>query len=107
MKKYMSIMIMVLICSMSHATDGGINELDKKTVKEMSENERLERVQVLEERILELESTDLKSMPAAERRETKKELRYIQKEMKAHSSHGVYISTAGLVIIILLAIIIF
>jgi hypothetical protein len=84
-----------------------IDRLEKDAVRDMTEDMRKDRVLELENRLIQLQDIDFKEMERAERKEMKSELRYIKKELKAHENHGIYISTAGLVIIILLAIIIF
>lgn len=71
----------------------------------MDESEMQARYEILEARILEMQSMDLKSLERAERKEAKQEMRYIQKEMKALGNGGIYISTTALVIIIILLII--
>ena len=107
MKKTALALLFAISSTLLFAGGEEIDRLDKKTVLEMPESDRNERVTELENRLLEIKEIDFKELERPERKELRSELRYIKKEMRAHANHGVYISGAGLVIIILLAILIF
>ncbi|NNC83963.1 MAG: hypothetical protein HKN79_10330 [Flavobacteriales bacterium] len=106
--KKISIALMFFVSStLLYAGGEEIKRLDQQTVLEMSEEDRTMRVNELEDRLVQLQEIDFKQLERAEKKEVRSELRYIKKEMRAHANHGVYISGAGLIIIILLAILIF
>lgn len=63
------------------------------------------RVEVMKARVAEIQQMDLKHMSATERKEIKKELKDMRKEIKAGPTY-VYISGAGLLIIILILLLI-
>jgi len=100
------IAIAALFLSISmFASNEPIDRLDKQVVKEMSADQRMARISVLEERVSVIQDIDMKSLERSERKQVKGELQYIQHEMKAHTSGGIYISSGALVIIIILLII--
>lgn len=57
-------------------------------------------------RLEEIKAMDLKNMPRSERRKYAKEVKHIEKKMKAVGG-GVYISAGALILIIVLLIILF
>lgn len=62
------------------------------------------RIEVLQNRLKEINEMDLKHLEKAEKSEVKKELREIRRELKAYNASGIYISIGGLLIIVLLLI---
>jgi ABC-type Fe3+-citrate transport system substrate-binding protein len=104
MKKII-ILTTLLIGSITVASAADINKLSKEEVKTMTDEERSERVIVLEERLMELSELDVKNMERQERREIKKEVKYIQKELKAHGNGGIYISSGAVILVLLLIIV--
>ncbi|MCX2745280.1 hypothetical protein OO013_15485 [Mangrovivirga sp. M17] len=99
-----SILIILFTAFSTILFAGEIKPLDKETIKNMTDQQRTERVRLLEERIKEIENMDLKTMERPERKEIKKELRGIKKEMKQHASGGIYIGAGVLILIIILLI---
>jgi hypothetical protein len=63
-------------------------------------------VQKMVNRLEEIKAMDLKKMPRSERRKYAKEVKHIEKRMKAVGG-GVYISAGALILIIVLLIILF
>ena len=81
--------------------------LSKDQVKSMNLDERMERVLVLEERVLEIQNiVETQELAGPDKRALKKELRKINKEMKLLDGGGIYISAGAIIIILLLIIII-
>lgn len=83
---------------------------NKKAIKEkvaaMTEEQKQARVGEIKERVEEIKNMDKSQLSKEDRKELRQELRSMNKEAKALGSGGVYISIAGLVIIILLLILI-
>lgn len=104
-KKTVSL-IFFLCFSFSLIAGEAITPLDRKTIKNMSQEQRQIRVNVLEKRLKEIQSMDLASLGRSDKKEIKMEVKDINKELKRHAiSGGVYISVGALIIIILLLII--
>lgn len=83
-----------------------IEPLTRQEMKDITTPEREARMVLLEDRINDLNELDPENMTRQERRETRKELRTIQHEMKAHVGGGVYISAGAVIILLLLLILI-
>ena len=100
----------VLMCNPALAqqemSETPVPELTRKEVRTMDDADRQARVDVLEARIEELQNTDPSELTSSERRDVRKELRQMSRELEAHAAGGIYIS-AGAIIVILLLIIIF
>lgn len=92
---------------------------DNDETKAPVQSELQARVDILVERLVEIESMDIPSLKSTEKRALKKEVRTIHKELKSINENpanppvnippavvgnGVYISVGGLIIIILLLI---
>ncbi|MBR9998999.1 MAG: hypothetical protein KFF73_08510, partial [Cyclobacteriaceae bacterium] len=76
-----------------------------KTIKDMNTEQRQARVNVLENRLRELEAMDLKSLEKRDKKELTKEVKDINRELKRHAtSGGVYISVGVLLLVIILLI---
>jgi hypothetical protein len=98
--------IFFLFLSFSLIAGDAITPLDRKAIKNMSQEQRQIRVNVLEKRLKEIQSMDLQSLGRSDKKEIKMEVKDINKELKRHAiSGGVYISVGALIIIILLLII--
>ena len=63
------------------------------------------RAQELNDRLMEIQNIDKSYMTFQEKRELRKEVKAIEKEMSSNSSSGVYISAGALIVIIILLII--
>ena len=116
MKKSISILMAAFLLLLFVPVQVSANEdNDKATTPVKSELQA--RVDVLVERLVEIESMDIPSLKSAEKRTLRKEVRSIKSELKtindspsnppvnippAVVGNGVYISAAGLILIILL-----
>ncbi len=79
----------------SHRNASGSAERDAKTEA---------RIEVLQNRLKEIEQMDFGKLERSEKKEVKSELREIRRELKAYNASGIYISIGGLLIIVLLLI---
>lgn len=64
------------------------------------------RVREIEARILQIKAMDKSQLSHQQRKEIRKELSQIKKEMKGFTSGGVYLSVAAIIIIVLVLILI-
>lgn len=103
--KKLIVLLTLIVSSVSIISANDIHKLSKQEIQSMSDIERQERVDILEERVIEIESMDFDLMTRAERKESRKELNNIQKELKAHARGGIYISAGGVIVIVLLILI--
>lgn len=105
MKKLFFLFVAVLIGTYAMANDQ-IEKLDRKTINEMTVEERQERVIVLETRLDEISSVSFEALDKNAEKGVKKELKIIEKEMKMHQQvgGGLYISGGALLVIIILLI---
>ena len=86
------------------AADNSKKSLEEK-VAAMTEEEKQQRVAEIEQRIQEIKEMDKSGLTRIEKKDMKDELRYMNKEAKALGHGGVYISLAGILLIILILII--
>ncbi len=94
-----------ILIGMVAMANGPVEQLDRKTLKEMTVEQREDRVQLLESRIEELHALDIHSLDKDTRKGIKSELTAMEKEMKMHQNgYGIYISGGVLLIIIILLI---
>ncbi len=81
---------------------------DKKSilarVENMSEEQKETRLMQMKQRVIEIRNMNRSSLSKAERKRLRHELKDMNQEAKALGSGGIYISIAGLAIIILLLI---
>jgi hypothetical protein len=77
---------------------------DKKRIPTPTETADAIRAQELLNRLEEIKAMDVASMTKAEKRELRKEVKAIKKEMREINDGGVYISVGGIIIILLLLI---
>ncbi|MDB5014253.1 MAG: hypothetical protein JWQ25_2455 [Daejeonella sp.] len=78
---------------------------EAKPEKALTEQQQV-RVQQIEARVLEIKNMDKSNLSRTERKQLRKELGSMNKEMKAVSGGGVYLSVGAIIIIILLLILI-
>ncbi len=103
MKKILSFILIGLISFSTFASSlGSTDPLTKENFESKSEEEIQARIEVLEERLQEIEKLDFSSMERAEKKELKKEIKAIEKEMGL--DNRISISIGGAIIIILLLI---
>jgi ribosome recycling factor len=83
---------------------------DTKAIREridrMTDGQKQERIEQIQQRVEEIKAMDRSQLTKAQRRDLKEELKDMNKEAKLLKG-GVYISLAGIIIIILLLILIF
>ncbi len=84
-----------------------VKPLSKKEIKLLTEQESTERVELLEQRLLDISQVDLSYLSAKDKKALQKEVKDIQKELKTHVSVGLYIGGGTLLILILLLIFVF
>ena len=108
MKNKILLLAILLMCTFSTVNvNAAINKKDLKAkVAAMTEEQKEARIQQIKDRVEEIKQMDKSELSRADRKQLKQELRDMNKEAKALGSGGVYISLAGLVIIILLLILI-
>ncbi|HRH59884.1 MAG TPA: hypothetical protein PL045_04895 [Chitinophagaceae bacterium] len=109
MKKSITVFAISCLLLFSSITVSASN-VEKNTLKEkvaaMSEEEKQQRAAEIERRVQEIKSLDKSQLTRLEKKDMRNELRDMNKEAKAIGRGGVYISLAGILIIILVLIII-
>ena len=101
---YFVLTLMFAVSSITaNATSG--NKAIRERVAGMTDTQKEERVQQIQQRLEEIKAMDKSQLTKVERRDLRNELKDMNKEAKAIRG-GIYISVAGIVIIILLLIII-
>lgn len=117
MKKTMSVLALALVMILSSFTTVHASALAEKAAVEskeaikarvaaMTDAEKEERAKYIKARVEEIRTMDKSMLNRAERKELRKELQSMKYEAKAIGSGGVYISLAGILLIILLLILI-
>ncbi len=106
---------LILCCMLSAFSIGSFAAADNKgaskaeinvAVSKMTEAQKETRFEEIKARVEAIKAMDKSTLTKAERKDLKNELRGYNKEAKALGRGGIYISFAGLIIIILLLIII-
>ena len=84
--------------------------LSKKELQEkaaaMTDEQKQARVEEMKQRVQEIKAMDKTQLTSIERKELRQELRNMNKEARAIGNGGIYISLAGILIIILVLILI-
>ncbi len=78
----------------------------EEKVAAMTQEQKEARAEEIKARVLEIQSMDKSKLTSEDRKALRHELRDMNKESKALGSGGIYISLAGIVIIILVLILI-
>ena len=78
----------------------------KEKVTNMTEAQKEARVEEMKARVKEIKEMDKSNLSSADRKALRQELRDMNKEARAIGNNGIYISLAGILIIILLLILI-
>lgn len=81
-----------------------IDELTKKEVKEMTDDQRAERILDLEQRLEEIQQMDLHELDRRDKRALRNEVKDIKSELEAQHNGGIYIGGGAVIIILLLII---
>lgn len=103
MKKLLSLILIGLISFSTFASSLKAPEpLTKENIETKSEEEVAERIEFLELRLQEIEKIDFSNMEKSEKKEIKKEIKAIEKEMGL--DNRISISIGGAIIIVLLLI---
>jgi cell shape-determining protein MreC len=86
-----------------------VSAMDKKTLNDnlsaMTNEQKEARYNQMKQRVEEIKNLDRSTLTREEKRELKAELKDMNREAKAAGKSGIYISTAGIIIIVLLLII--
>ncbi len=108
MKRKIAILAFTLLALFASLNTYAKNDkqLWKDKVAGMTEAQKEERVMELKARVLEIKDMDKSKLSSEDRKALRQELRDMNKEAKALGNGGVYISLAGIVIIILVLILI-
>jgi len=100
-KMHFYLMIMVLSLSIFPST---VIASEKNTIEVTAKsNEMPAEVKVMLDRLEEIKEMDKSTMSRSEKKELRKEVKAIKKNLKA-SNHGIYLSIGAIIIIILLLI---
>lgn len=104
MKKFfVFVLIMLLTFTVTNATAEDRKSLRARIVN-MTNEQKEARMTQIEQRVLEIKNIDKSTLSKTERKALKNELKDIRQEAKAIGRGGIYISFAGLIIIVLLLI---
>ena len=95
---YSIIVVLLLICSPMH-----MYASDEKSPAP-TPSAQAARAEVLINRLEEIKKMDMSAISPAEKKALRHEVRETKKELKTHSSGGVYISVGALLIVIILLI---
>ncbi len=99
-----------LVLLASFASVQTFAKTDKHTIEEkvaaMTQEQKEARAEEIKARVLEIQAMDKSNLSSEDRRALRHELRDMNKESKALGNGGIYISLAGIVIIILVLILI-
>ena len=102
MKSKLYLLTALIIFSLSGSV---ANAKDSKPTKALTEQQQARVVQ-MEARVLEIRSMDKSNLSRAERKQLRQELVSMNKEAKAVTGGGLYLSVGAIIIIILLLILI-
>lgn len=86
--------------------NGLSNREIRDRVETMSAEEKQQRSEMIKMRVEEIKNMDKSNLTTAEKKELKAEMKMMRKEAKAIGGGGIYISLAGILIIILVLILI-
>ena len=81
-----------------------VKTLNGKEIKNLTEVQGKERIEFLQNRLFDIENMSHKDLSGQEKKELKKEVKNINRELKELDG-GIYISSAALLVIILLILI--
>lgn len=108
MKRSIAILVFTLLTLFSSVTTYAKNDKDywKDKVATMTEAQKEARVEEMKARVEEIKKMDKSELSRLDRKALRQELRDMNKEAKAIGNGGIYISLAGVLIIILVLILI-
>ena len=101
------LILSVIVCGNLLTADAGeaVEKMSKKQLQALTEEQSSARLVMLENRLEEIKSMDLKALPKAEKKALKKEIMEIKKQSEFLSG-GVYLSVGAIIIILLVLILI-
>jgi hypothetical protein len=106
MKKILQVALVLLMAATVLPAQAATNDPIKEKVATMTEEQKDARIAEMKRRVHEIKDINKSTLSKQERKELRKELRSMNKEAKQMGRGGVYISLAGILIIILVLIII-
>lgn len=104
MKKLGAVLLVMSLHFSALANISPLSDLEGRENAPVRDAKTEARIEVLQNRLKEINDMDLKLLEQAEKSEVKKELKEIRRELKAYNASGIYISIGGLLIIVLLLI---
>ena len=108
MKRKIAILALTLLTLFVSVNTYAKNNKDywKDKVATMTEEQKEARIAEIKARVEEIKDMDRSKLSSADRKELRQELRDMNKEARAIGNGGIYISLAGILIIILVLILI-
>ena len=108
MKRNIAIFVFLLLAMFTSVNTYAKKDKDywKEKVTTMTEAQKEARVEEIKARVTEIKEMDRSQLSSQDRKELRQELRDMNKEAKAIGNGGIYISLAGILIIILVLILI-
>ncbi|GGH70824.1 putative Mrr-cat superfamily restriction endonuclease [Filimonas zeae] len=105
-KHLLPALTLLLLFSFGAQANGLSNREIRDRVEAMTAEEKQQRAEVIKMRVEEIKNMDKSNLTTAEKKELKAEMKMMRKEAKAVGGGGIYISLAGILIIILVLILI-
>lgn len=102
----LALLLLLSFSVRSVQANGLSNREIKDRVETMSAEEKQQRSEMIKMRVEEIKNMDKSNLTTAEKKELKAEMKMMRKEAKAIGGGGIYISLAGILIIILVLILI-
>lgn len=106
LKHLLPALALLLLFSFGAQASGLSNREIRDRVEAMTAEEKQQRAEVIRMRVDEIKNMDKSNLTTAEKKELKAEMKMMRKEAKAVGGGGIYISLAGILIIILVLILI-
>jgi hypothetical protein len=104
MKRMYVIALLMLLTFSSVVAKAADKKSLKARVENMTEQQKEARVLQMKQRVMEIKNMDKSALTKIEKKRLRNELKDMNQEARALGSGGVYISLAGLIIIVLLLI---
>lgn len=77
-----------------------------KAIKDLTAEERIQRIEQLEKRVWEIRSIPVEDLDRSQRKALRKEMKEINREAKALQGAGIYISGSALLVLLLILLLI-
>ncbi len=110
MKRILTIALTTLFCltmtfsSFEAKASDPVKPLTTTEFKNLDETEKVQRAELLEDRLQEIAAIDADKLERADKRALRKEVRGIESELNALHNGGIYIGGGAVIIIVLLII---